>query len=229
MERSAELIEKLKEEYHNNVSPEQMLVTLQLLQKELTSKIVPSSFKKGSKVSVVMPNSFQTNIFEAPEVEEPVPEITIKTESIPVLIETPPPVETPKVEEIRKEEAIKFEDLPIIAQQNTGYELNEKVAQNGVELNEKFTKEEKHSFVEVPLKDLKKGIGLNDKFLFMTELFRNDEAMYDRSIKTINGFNIYQEAQFWMERELKIKLGWDDEQEATQHFYDLVKRRFAVT
>jgi hypothetical protein len=222
MERSAELIEKLKEEYNNNSSPEQLLVTLQLLQKELMSKISPSSFKKGSKVSVVMPNSFQTNIFEMPEVVEDVPEITIKTEPIPA------PVETPKPEPIRKEETIKFEDLPVIAQQNTEYELNEKVAQNGVELNEKFTTE-KTSLIEVPLKDLKKGIGLNDKFLFMTELFRNDEAMYDRSIKTINGFNIYQEAQFWMERELKIKLGWDDEQEATQHFYDLVKRRFATT
>ncbi len=224
MERSAELIEKLKEEYHNNASPEQMLITLQLLQKELSAKIAPSSFKKGSKVSVVMPNSFQTNIFEAPaEVEEAIPEISITTELIIAPIETPKPAEMPS------EKAISFDDLPIVAQQNAVTELNEKVVTNGVELNEKFVAEEKPSLVEVPLKDLKKGIGLNDKFLFMTELFRNDEAMYDRSIKTINGFNIYQEAQFWMERELKIKLGWDDEQEATQHFYDLVKRRFAVT
>lgn len=225
MERSAELIEKLKEEYHHNASPEQMLITLQLLQKELTNKIVPSSFVKGSKVSVVMPNSFQTNIFETPKVEEAIPEITIKTEPIVAPLE----IIKNKDNEISSDKGISFKDLPIIAQQNATTELNERVMTNGVELNEKFTTEEKPIFAEAPLKDLKKGIGLNDKFLFMTELFRNDEAMYDRSIKTINSFNIYQEAQFWIERELKIKLGWDDEQEATQHFYDLVKRRFAVT
>jgi hypothetical protein len=50
--------------------------------------------------------------------------------------------------------------------------------------------------------------------------------MYERSIKTINGFSIYQEAQYWMERELKLKLGWDKEKDTVKHFYDLVRRRF---
>jgi hypothetical protein len=30
-----------------------------------------------------------------------------------------------------------------------------------------------------------------------------------------------------MERELKIKLGWDDSREITKHFYQLVRRRFS--
>jgi hypothetical protein len=29
-----------------------------------------------------------------------------------------------------------------------------------------------------------------------------------------------------MERELKLKLGWDMDKESVQHFYDLVRRRF---
>ena len=37
--------------------------------------------------------------------------------------------------------------------------------------------------------------------------------MYERSIKTINNFRILPEAEYWMERELKIKLGWDDSRE----------------
>jgi hypothetical protein len=59
-------------------------------------------------------------------------------------------------------------------------------------------------------------------------LFRGDEPMYERSIKTINSFNIYPEAEYWMNRELKIKLGWDDTKEIVKHFYQLVKRRFAL-
>jgi hypothetical protein len=59
-------------------------------------------------------------------------------------------------------------------------------------LNEKL-KEER---VEVatalqgsPIRDLKKAIGINDRFLFVNDLFRGDENMYERSIKTINGFS----------------------------------------
>lgn len=84
-----------------------------------------------------------------------------------------------------------------------------------------------HQLNEAPVKDLKKAIGINDRFVFINELFRGDETMYERSIKTINNFAIYAEAQYWMERELKIKLGWDGSNTTVQEFYNLVKRRFS--
>ena len=77
------------------------------------------------------------------------------------------------------------------------------------------------------MRDLKKAIGINDRFVFINELFRGDEAMYERSIKTINNFRILAEAEYWMIRELKVKLAWDDDKETTRHFYQLVKRRFS--
>jgi hypothetical protein len=79
---------------------------------------------------------------------------------------------------------------------------------------------------ETPIKDLRKAIGINDRFLFINELFRGDENMYERCIKTINNFNIYPEAEYWITRELKVKLGWKDDSETANHFYQLVKRRF---
>ena len=84
-----------------------------------------------------------------------------------------------------------------------------------------------HLIKESPIKDLRKGIGINDRFVFVKELFRGDEAMYERSIKTINGFNIYSEAEYWIARELKHKLGWNDSNETVKHFYQLVRRRFS--
>ena len=78
-----------------------------------------------------------------------------------------------------------------------------------------------------PVRDLKKAIGINDRFVFVNELFRGDEVMYERSIKTINSFHVLQEAEFWMERELKLKLGWDDSKDTVRHFIQLVRRRFA--
>lgn len=81
---------------------------------------------------------------------------------------------------------------------------------------------------ESPVKDLRKAVGINDRYLFISELFRGDETMYERSIKTINNFTIFQEAYYWMERELKLKLAWDLEKHSTQLFYQLVKRRFSA-
>ncbi|HMC99953.1 MAG TPA: hypothetical protein VKH37_07365, partial [Ferruginibacter sp.] len=78
-----------------------------------------------------------------------------------------------------------------------------------------------------PIRDLKKAIGVNDRFLFINELFRGDESMYERSIKTINSFSILPEAEYWIQRELKVKNGWDDNDAIVKQFYQLVKRRFS--
>ncbi|HAI82963.1 MAG TPA: hypothetical protein DCL43_04785 [Chitinophagaceae bacterium] len=111
------------------------------------------------------------------------------------------------------------------------YELNDVMAEMDTEsLNEKLKIEQIELTTVLsgtPVKDLKKAIGINDRFLFINELFRGDDVMYERSIKTINNFEIYPEAQFWIQRELKVKLGWDDSNEAVKQFDALVKRRFA--
>ncbi len=110
-------------------------------------------------------------------------------------------------------------------------EVNETVSDESKSVNDHLkesTKEVAHKITETAgIKDLKKAIGINDRFVFINELFRGDDAMYERSIKTINNFSAYPEAQYWMERELKIKLGWDDNRPSAKEFYDLVKRRFS--
>ena len=80
---------------------------------------------------------------------------------------------------------------------------------------------------ETPIRDLRKAISVNDKYLFAHMLFRGDESMYERSIKTINSFNIYPEAQYWIQRELKVKLSWEEGNETVKLFDQLVKRRFS--
>jgi hypothetical protein len=99
--------------------------------------------------------------------------------------------------------------------------LNEKLKEYKEELSE--------SLQNSPIKDLKKAIGINDRFVFINELFQGDETSFERSIKTINGFSIYAEAEFWIRRELKTKLGWDLQSESVKQFDALVKRRFPST
>lgn len=108
-------------------------------------------------------------------------------------------------------------------------ELNQRVAQNTTSLNERFRQghvELADKLGEMPVKDLRHAIGINDKFQFIQELFRGDIDTYERSVKTINEFHSLQEAEYWIERELKIRQGWEDDNRAVKQFYTLVRKRF---
>ena len=121
-------------------------------------------------------------------------------------------------------------EIPTLSQQHSLKEINEAVAIQQESLNDRLKQsrtELAETLKETPIRDLRKAIGVNDRFVFISELFRGDEAMYERSIKTINGFNIYAEAEYWINRELKTKIGWDDSRDIVKHFYKLVKRRFS--
>jgi hypothetical protein len=121
-------------------------------------------------------------------------------------------------------------DVPTLSQYKTATEVHERIAGQNESLNDRLKQEKTevaHVLKETPIKDLRKGIGINDRFVFVRELFRGDEAAYERSIKTINNFGIYTEAEYWMSRELKLKLGWNEQNETVKHFYQLVRRRFS--
>lgn len=83
-----------------------------------------------------------------------------------------------------------------------------------------------HTLQSTPIDNLAAAIGINDRYLFISELFRGDESMYERSILTLNKFQNFDQAHAWSERELRLKLGWDMENPITTQFEQLVKRRF---
>jgi hypothetical protein len=78
-----------------------------------------------------------------------------------------------------------------------------------------------------PIKDLKAAIGINDKFQFTATLFNGDEKAFEMAVKTINGFKIYAEAQFWIKSNLREQNKWDETAMEVKAFDLLVKRRFA--
>ncbi len=225
MQQLQALIGKLKEQFEQTVPASQMLATLRLIEAELHYSYSQGSapVNKGTaKVAVVMPPGSKNAIFEpAPKVILP----TIEANPEPVgEIEQPP---------VKKQEPWFFDpmrEIPTLSHQQSSREINDMIGTGSPSLNDKL----KDDVVELaaalkdsPVRELKKAIGINDRYVFVKELFRGDEAMYERSIKTINNFRIMPEAEYWMERELKVKLGWDDSRDITRHFYQLVKRRFS--
>lgn len=77
------------------------------------------------------------------------------------------------------------------------------------------------------LNSLQSAIGINDKFLFVNELFNGSMEKYNRSIanlddlKTLNGALIYL-------NELRIELQWNSSNEAYKKLLELVHRKFGA-
>lgn len=244
MERIEVLISKLQEQFNQKADVKQLLVTVQLLQAELTKQQTGTQQILGtSKVSVMLPGRMNTQAYSTPEFEKYGP----KTEGIkmPPVREIPVEAKEPREERQyayakngnhgRKRESgnLLFDplvEIPTLSHQDGVKEINETVADRQESLNDKLKQQNAELGEKLkgsPIKDLRKAIGINDRFAFINELFRGDEAMYERSIKTINGFNIFPESEYWINRELMVKLGWDQDSETVKHFYQLIKRRFS--
>lgn len=75
-----------------------------------------------------------------------------------------------------------------------------------------------------PIDDIKRAIGLNDKFLFIKELFDGDSDLYNEAVNTINQADNYIEALNYM----KANFTWDYESDEVTYFLEIVKRKFAL-
>ncbi len=228
MQKAGVLIERLLEQYHNNAGKEQLRVTAQLLLTELEEDKKDAQ-NVGDIVSVFFPAA--SHFYSTDEVVE---ENILAEIKPPEIIEVKPEIKQAVPEPDIKKSSRDFFDpmveIPTLALKQQ--EVNETVAAREQSLNDKLKsaatyKEVGHNIKEGPIKDLRKAIGINDQYLFINELFRGDQTMYERSIKTINSFNIYGEAELWIKRELKLKLGWNEDAEAVHLFDHLIKRRFS--
>jgi len=230
MERIQILISKLKEQAEQKASPTQMLVTVQMLQNELYQVQVNGNYTLGtSKVAVMLPKTVNISIQEESNQKK------VANLNDHLLDQEESTISKARVPSKKTDQSnLLFDplfEIPTLSHQQGVKEINELASLQNESLNDRL-KQDKTEVVEVlkhePIKDLRKAIGINDRFVFINDLFRGDEAMYERSIKTINSFHIFPKAEYWINRELIVKLGWDADSEIVRHFYQLVKRRFST-
>ncbi|MBL4623986.1 MAG: hypothetical protein JKY42_02415 [Flavobacteriales bacterium] len=72
-----------------------------------------------------------------------------------------------------------------------------------------------------PISDIKSAIGINDKFLYINELFGGSSEEFEAMVSLLNQFTSLEEARQSLE-----KYGWEKENETTQSFLTLVTRRY---
>ena len=140
-----------------------------------------------------------------------------------------PQVETQneKTEPNAKEEEIPYE--PVIfgnmtEKEDAGFELDTPET-----LGDKLQQEEDHSLAaklqHSTVKDLRKAIGINEKFLFVNELFGGSMEKYNKSIENLNDLKTLNGALIYM-NELRIELQWNSNNEAYKKLLELVHRKY---
>ena len=98
-------------------------------------------------------------------------------------------------------------------------------------IHEKFSKSKEdkswHDKLQSqPVMDLKKSIGINEKFKFVNQLFDGHLQDYNESIDVLNNFKTLSEAQNFVEQTLMPKFNWKKESGVYQSLMFLIQRKF---
>lgn len=78
----------------------------------------------------------------------------------------------------------------------------------------------------VPIKDLKQAINLNDKLLFIRDLFNGYNLAYSEAIDILNKMADFKSAQTFLENTYSEKNAWKEKQNTVDRFYELLGRKF---
>ena len=79
--------------------------------------------------------------------------------------------------------------------------------------------------IKQPISNIKNAIGINEKFAYLKDLFKNNINEYNAALDKLNNFENYEEAEDFFQ-ELKNKYNWDPESKAFQGLAELLNRRY---
>lgn len=74
--------------------------------------------------------------------------------------------------------------------------------------------------------NLKTAISLNDKLLFIKDLFNGYSLAYSEAIELLNRYDSYEDADEFLQSNYAVKNQWASKVETVNKFYDILKRRF---
>jgi len=172
-------------------------------------------------------------IEEVADIEEPTPKASpVKTHKTEPVKEVPvaeakeeaAPAEPKKAAvhtEIKKEHTVK--------ESKKEPETEEPLTINqmmSAQLNKSGSKPAEHSHVQ-PVTDLKQAITLNDKLLYIRDLFNGYNLAYSEAIDILNRFSTFAEAEDFLKTNYAAKNHWGSKEATVDKFYELLRRRYS--
>jgi hypothetical protein len=77
--------------------------------------------------------------------------------------------------------------------------------------------------MQQPVRDIAKAIAINDRFLFIRELFDGDDAHFTQTINKLNSMTSLEEAKKYIQSAVQH---WDETSEPAQFFLSILQRRY---
>lgn len=99
----------------------------------------------------------------------------------------------------------------------------ERVASNQL-FEEKMSRELSDKLGELPIDDIRKGMGINERIIFLNELFDGSQAEFENAISVLNGVNSFEEAKHQLVI-FATRFDWSSKEKHAKSFIRLVKRR----
>jgi hypothetical protein len=147
----------------------------------------------------------------------------------PEIIEqkTEPPIEEVKPSKSRKKDSV---DLFSLAEKETLADKFKETQKSIRPLADKIANEKPDKTLadkigKSSIVNIKNAIGINDKFLFINELFKGDIQEYNKTIEKLNSYSELEECTIFLE-ELKGKFNWAEKPDTYQKLEDLLIRKF---
>jgi hypothetical protein len=81
--------------------------------------------------------------------------------------------------------------------------------------------------VKAPVADLKQAINLNEKLLFIKDLFNGYNLAYSEAIDIVNKMTSFEAADSFLQSNYAAKNNWANKQSTVDQFYEVLNRRFA--
>jgi len=95
--------------------------------------------------------------------------------------------------------------------------LNERLKKDQPELSERINRH---------VQDIREAIGVNDRYLFISELFNGNTEAYKQTIEELNRLQSKEEAQRYVREKLEPMKGWQDNPRIAEKMNELIVRRF---
>jgi hypothetical protein len=103
-------------------------------------------------------------------------------------------------------------------------ELIKQQKQSGVNVTQQFqTSPSKDKVL-----DLKTAVSLNDKLLYIKDLFNGYSLAYSEAIELVNRFDSFSEADAFLQTNYAVKNGWAEKSQTVEKFYNLLQRKFNI-
>jgi hypothetical protein len=152
--------------------------------------------------------------------EEPIPAPSQPIEALKDL-KLDEPIISPPVEQERPlftPEAVPVKPAPQPEAAKPGPSLNDLLAKTNGKSDEP---------VKAPIADLKQAISLNEKLLFIKDLFNGYNLAYSEVIDIINKMSSFEAADSYLQNNYAAKNNWANKQATVDQFYELLNRRFS--